>query len=246
MCVTDIVREIIKYVEDWSTEQPDMEQAINKYNKSRGRFLYYGWGVWVTAAARRNLFDGIKAFGTDYLYADTDSIKALHGPRHADYIEAYNAEIQRKLIRACRHHGIDPAAIEPKTIEGEKKLLGAWSFDGHYDRFKTLGAKRYLVEEDGQLHITVAGVGKSAADWLIETYGRAAFEVFKDGLIFPPEATGKNTHTYIDDEIQGIVTDYTGRVGEYHELSAIHLEGTEYSLSISRIYAEFLRGFVYE
>ena len=246
MAVTDIVREIISYIDDWGTEQPDMEQAISKYNKGRGRFLFYPWGVWVTAYARRNLFDGIKAFGTDYLYADTDSIKALHGPKHAEYIQRYNNNVIRKLKRACEHHGIDAAAIEPETIKGEKKPLGVWDYEGTYQKFKTLGAKRYLVEEDGKLQITVAGVGKDAASWLIEQYGEDAFNYFEDGLIFPPEATGKNTHTYIDDEIRGVVTDYTGHTGEYHELSAVHLEGTEYSLSISKLYAEFLRGFYYE
>lgn len=248
MAVTDIVRAIIMYNEGWITEAPDLEEMINKYNKSRRRFLYYPWGVWITAYARRNLFDGINAFGTDYLYSDTDSIKALHGERHADYIENYNRAIIEKLKKACKHHGIPETAIEPETVKGIKKPLGVWDYEGEYEKFKTLGAKRYLVLKNGQLQITVAGVGKDAAKWLLQKYGSAgaAFDAFEDGLIFPAEATGKNTHTYIDDELNGIVTDYTGKAGEYHEQSAVHLEGAEYSLSIGKLYAEYLRGFYYE
>ena len=33
-------------------------------------------------------------------------------------------------------------------------------FEGKYTRFKTLGAKRYLYEEDGELYLTVAGLSK--------------------------------------------------------------------------------------
>lgn len=247
MAVTDIVRDIISYTEEWLTAAPDVEQAIEKYNLGRRRFLYFPWGVWVTAYARHNLFDGIKAFGSDYLYSDTDSIKAINGSRHMDYIEEYNAKIINKLEAACRHHRLPVSAIMPKSIKGIEKPLGVWDYEGEYDKFKTLGAKRYLVEKDGRLHITVAGVGKTGGRWLQDRYGAAAFDMFTDGLEFPPEATGKNTHTYLDEEYAGTVTDHTGQPGEYHELSAVHLEGAAYSLSIGQLYAEYLtRGIFYE
>ena len=49
-------------------------EEIQKYNDSKNRFLYYAWGIWVTAYARRNLWTGILAVGKDYIYSDTDSI----------------------------------------------------------------------------------------------------------------------------------------------------------------------------
>lgn len=248
MSVTDIVRELIQYANDteWTTSEPDINEAIEKYNKGRRRFLYYPWGVWVTAYARANLFSGIKAFGTDYLYSDTDSIKAINGSRHTDYINAYNEDIINKLKAACRHHRIPESAIMPKTIKGIEKPLGVWDYEGEAEKAKFLGAKRYLVQKNGQLVLTVAGVGKQGGEWLQKTYGAAAFDAFSDGLEFPPEATGKNTHIYIDDELQGLVTDYTGKTAEYHELSAVYMEGAAYSLSIGKLYAEYLRGFYYE
>ena len=248
MAVTDIVRPEYTYADDWGIKEADTEKQIEKYNKGRRRFLYYPWGVWVTAYARRNLFDGIKAFGTDYIYSDTDSIKALNGEKHADYIENYNRHAVELLLAACKHHNIPEEAIKPKTIKGIEKPLGVWDFEGVYDTAKFLGAKRYLVQKNGQLELTVAGVGKkSGAAWLSDTYGSGAFEAFSDGLVFPEAATGKNTHIYIDEPHAGIVTDYTGRQGYYNELSAIHLEGAPYEMTLSKLYADYLiRGLFYE
>lgn len=46
MMVTDIVREeIIFKDQEWSTEKPDEDKEIEKYNNSRRRFLFYPWGV---------------------------------------------------------------------------------------------------------------------------------------------------------------------------------------------------------
>ena len=46
MMVTDIVREEIIFKEqEWSTERPDADKEIEKYNNSRRRFLFYPWGV---------------------------------------------------------------------------------------------------------------------------------------------------------------------------------------------------------
>jgi hypothetical protein len=63
MCVTDPCRDNILYENgEWKTEPSSVEEMIEKYNKSRTRFLYYAWGIWVTAYARRNLFTGIVEF----------------------------------------------------------------------------------------------------------------------------------------------------------------------------------------
>ena len=40
-------------------------------------------------------------------------------------------------------------------------MLGLFDTYGHYDKFITQGAKKYAVEENGKLKITVAGVPKS-------------------------------------------------------------------------------------
>lgn len=254
MAVTDIVRpEIIYSGDEWQTpEQPDFEQAIKDYNGSRSRFLFYPWGVWVTAYARRNLFTGICEFGNDYVYSDTDSIKVLNVEKHMDYIQRYNEIIRAQLVRAMEYHGIAPETIEPETIKGVKKCLGVWDFDGHYKQFKTLGAKRYIVQYSddsrnsesirGTYNLTVSGLNKrTCVPYLLERYGeQGIFSAFNDELYIPPEYTGKNTHTYIDDSRTGKVVDYLGVEGDYNERSGVHLEKSDYSLKISREYLDYL------
>lgn len=248
MTVTDIVRDEIIYSDEWDIEKADVEKDIEHYNKSRNRFLYYPWGVWVTAYARRNLWGGILAFGDDYIYSDTDSIKCINIEKHFDYINSYNNTVKLKLQMAADYHKIDFELFQPKTIKGIKKLIGVWDWEtekSKYTRFKTLGAKRYMIEQDGKINITVAGVNKkSAVPYLVKKYGDKIFDAFTNDLTIPKEHTGKMTHTYIDERKKGVVTDYLGNKNNYDEYSAVHLENAEYSLSLSQAYIDFLKGFV--
>ena len=244
MSVTDICRDQSEYGDsgEWHSEKPDLAKAITKNNASKNRFLFFPWGVWITAYARRNLFTGIYEFGNDYIYADTDSIKCLNYEKHASYIDRYNADIMRKLEAAMAYHKLPLELIKPKTIKGVEKPLGVWDFEGVYNKFKTLGAKRYMVEEDGEINITVSGVNKRAAVPYIVQNFQDPFEAFTDDLYIPAAYTGKMTHTYIDEEQTGFMTDYTGRTEHYYERSSVHLEGADYSLSLSDAYIDYLLG----
>lgn len=248
MTVTDICRDEIDYESSrldsgWNKARPNLATAIEKYNNSSQRFLYYPWGVWVTAYARRNLFSGIYACGDDYVYSDTDSIKVLNPEKHMDYINSYNEIVVDKLNDAMMYHGLPESAYKPKTIKGDEKCLGLWDNEGVYTRFKTLGAKRYMTEKDGVISITVSGLNKfKAVPYLLEKYGDNIFDAFDDGLYIEPEYTGKNTLTYIDDEQEGIVTDYLGVQKEFHTPSGIHMEPADYSLTLTNEYIKFIMG----
>lgn len=256
MAVTNPLRDEYIFKNEWYTEKPnDAEKAemLYKYNHSKNRFLFYPWGIFVTAYARRNLFLGIKAFGNDYIYSDTDSIKALNYEKHMNFINAYNEMVHKKLETACKYHNIPIERMKPKTIKGIEKPLGVWDFEGVYKRFKTLGAKRYMIEEENALTIddknynfslTVSGVNKfKAIPYLLDKYGeKEIFNVFTNYLAIPPEATGKNLHTYIDYEIKGTVIDYLGNSGCFHEMSGTHLEPTDYNLNLTIMYLQYLKG----
>lgn len=252
MTVMDICRPEVVFDGSWSVKEPDIEEMVEKYNKSKTRFNSYLWGIWTTAYARRNLWTAILELGPDYLYADTDSVKVVNGDSHRDYFERYNEEIVWKLDAACEYHKIDPERTRPKNSKGKTKQLGVWDYEGRYERFKTLGAKRYLTEDAEGLHLTVAGLSKTnAADYLLYTYGSAdaVFKAFNDRMDIPPEyskdgetmsAAGKNTHTYIDEPYEGYMTDYQGHTVHYSEMSGIHLEPAGYSLSLAEEYVRFL------
>lgn len=241
MTVTDIVRAVVKYVDDsFVTTKPDLKSAINKYNNSRKRFLFYPWGVWVTAYARANLFSGILACGKDYVYSDTDSIKVLNPENHMDYINAYNENIWNKLSAAAEFHNLPIEDFAPFTQKGIQKPIGVWDNEGVYDRFKTLGAKRYIVEKDGEVEITVAGLHKGKAVEYMKMISDDPFTVFETGLYVPPEHSGRLTHTYIEYEIEGDIVDYTGVPGHYHELSCVHMEPSAYEMEQSPEFRAFL------
>lgn len=244
MIVTDIVRSEEAYEDgEWKTIPPDIDKQIENYNNSKNRFLYYPWGVWVTAYARRNLIRGIVACDDRYIYSDTDSIKfeLENSEEFRGWIDAYNREVIHKMDRAMAFHGFEPDAYRPKTIKGKEKPLGVWDWDGQYDHFKTLGSKRYLVEVDGEIKSTVAGAPKEIlAKWLTDNFSDP-FEGFCDGMRIPEEISEKLCHTYIDQEQRGWVTDYLGNPYEYDELSSCHLSQIPYTLGLADDYLQFLR-----
>lgn len=255
MSVTNPLRDEFTYNGEWDINALTDEQKtdlLNKYNTSKNRFLFYAWGIFVTAYARRNLFTGIYEAGDDYIYSDTDSIKLKNGDKHKEYFNQYNNLVQNKLRMACKYHKIPFSLCEPETIKGITKTLGVWDYEGRYEKFKTLGAKRYMVKELNALKsngksyeysMTVSGVNKKyAIPYLCEKYGDGIFDVFTNYLDLPPSATGKNIHTYIDYEIEGKITDYLGNDASYLEKSGVHLEPTGYSLSLSVLYINYLRG----
>lgn len=245
MAVTDPCREEVTYLTEWKSISPDLDEALEKYNNSPNRFLFYAWGIWVTAYARRNLWSGILALKDDYIYSDTDSLKFKNYEAHKAYFEDYNIAIEHKLIAACKHHHFKLSVIRPATVKGVEKLLGVWDFEGKYKRFKTLGSKRYLVEdENGELHLTVAGLNKvKTVPYMLEQCegdNTKVFSMFNDEMSIPAGYTGKSTHAYLDCIQEGELTDYTGQTAHYKELSSVHLEAAGYDLSLSREYIDFL------
>lgn len=251
MMVTDIVRELISYENNMWENEPgradeapkefDAAREVVKYNRNQNRFLFYPWGVWVTAYARRNLFTAIQEFGNDYVYSDTDSVKVINAEKHKEYIDRYNFVQRMKLIKAMQYHKLSMDSVEPKTQDGKSKPLGAWDFDGFYTRFKTLGAKRYMVEKDGKINITVSGLNKSIVVPYILEHTKEPFDFFADSMEIPGEYTGKQTHTYIDTPRGGTVTDYNGVKASYYERSAIHLCASPHKMKLSDDFSEYLK-----
>lgn len=244
MTVTDICRdEIIYSPDEWTKQKVDISHAINKNNESKKRFLYYPWGVWVTAYARFNLFTAIMELGEDYVYSDTDSVKFMNYEKHKNYFESYNNNVVIKLKNAMTYHKLDFSLCSPKNNDNEIKTLGVWDDEGTYDKFKTLGAKRYMTFKNNNLSITVSGLNKKiAVEYLKTEYGNDVFDNFTDGLFIPSQYTGKLTHTYLDNEMSGKLTDYQGNTADYYEKSGVHLGPAEYSLSIDRMYLNYILG----
>ena len=250
MMVTAVVRDEFEYADEWFKKAADVDSQLAGYNNNFNRFLFYGWGVWVTAHARHNLFSAIYEFGTDYVYSDTDSIKGINFEHHMDYFKKYNDNVFEKLLDMCNHYNIPFNKCRPKTKNGEEKLIGVWDMEKPYARFKTVGAKRYIYEyEDGELSLTVSGLNKKyAIPYLLEENNNnkdIIFEKFGEGMFIPAGHTGKMTLTYIENEMCGTLVDYLGNKSTYHELSAIHMEPQSYFMSLVGDYIKFLKGVQY-
>ena len=265
MTVTDILREEIVFNgTEWGTKQYDsIEEAtedqlkkLDTYNKKNNRFLAYQWGIWVTAYNRRNLFTAIRNAGMNYVYSDTDSVKVKNGEQLQPYIDEYNNNVIRKLKLATAYHKIPFELCTPKTIKGDVKILGIWENEtknGLYTRFKTLGAKRYMTEQNDEISLTVSGINKHTAIPYLKTLKKDLFDLFtedmeikgkytviEDGKEVIKTGTGKNIHTYLDYEQDGVLVDYLGNKNEYHELSSVHMEESDYNLTYSTMYIEYL------
>lgn len=260
MIVTDPVRDELEYTYDMFRKFPaNIMEAIDKYNNNIRRFLFYPWGVWVTAYARANLMSSIISMGEDYIYSDTDSNKCLHPEQHTDYFNIYNSQIKDKIIKSANHFSLPIEKYMPKTTKGKEQIIGTWADEGSYLQFKTLGAKRYLVSkphiqsftDNGlevtielvEFELTVAGVNKRKAMAYLKKGGHP-FMSFDVNLVVPSEYSGRLISTYIDEETEGDIVDYSGIQYHFHELSSIHMEPTDYSIDRAEQYRNYLKGVV--
>lgn len=175
-----------------TTEEP-LEKTLEDYYKKRNNFLAYQWGVWVTCWARYRLHQMMRVIGRDLVYIDTDSVKFINYKRHKDDIDKLNDQLQKDAER----HGAfadDPAGV--------RHYMGVFEYDGKYNRLKTLGAKKYVVDIDGKCYSTIAGVSKAAGQAYFTKNGLQAFKI---GAVI--ENSGHLVAYYNDDEIHDITVD---------------------------------------
>lgn len=154
-----------------------LEDTLNK--RSRKMPLPFQIGVWVTAWARLRLEEGIRIAGRNFVYADTDSVKML-GSKNSEW---------NKFNHKAKNSSMKNGAYAMDS-SGVTHYMGVYEKDGFYKKFCTLGAKKYVYEDDGGgLHVTIAGVQKhEGAKELqemggITTFANSAREGF-DLLIF--------------------------------------------------------------
>ena len=195
------------------------EEVYLKNIKKRSVFLPYQWGVWTTSYALEHLFE-LGSCCKLWLYSDTDSVYGI----------GWNKKLVKKLNYKYRKMN-EKAGFKAVSHKGKDYWLGVaeTSLKDKYSEFKYMGAKRYCgrCKEDNELHITVAGVAKSAADQLNNNIRN-----FKKGFVFDGKKSGKKTHNYLfvddiyidengnetADSVDLSPCDYKLDVVEYHSL----------------------------
>lgn len=228
MTVQDIGKDEYKLIDGHFILQDEPLADLLRRNTARS-FLAYQWGVWVTAWSRKRLADGIDVVtknGTEpinFIYSDTDSIKYTGS---ADFT-AYNKAIENEA-RLCGAYAVDRW--------GEVHYMGTFEDEGYKtpNRFKTMGAKKYVLEDqDGNLHITIAGVDKRKGG---KELGK--IENFTEGFIFK-EAGG--TESVFNDDVD-ITLNIDGHLLRITD--NVVIRDSTYTLGITAEYRAILDGLV--
>ena len=249
MCVTKILRDLVEiktgeWVKTELTEEEEREN-IEKNNKSMNRFLYYPWGVYITAYARFNLWTAILTLGDDYIYSDTDSIKVFTSSEKIEgYLERYHHDLMLKfswMIEKRKKFSLND--LHPKDIKGKERQLGIWDYEGRYDMFKTLGSKRYITWDGERLEPTVAGISPdNLGRFICESCATTEemFDMFNDGLHVPQEYTGKLASIYYDD-VDLEVTDYLGHPYHVRQAHGVHLKPVDFTLTMTGSFLDLVK-----
>ena len=240
--VTDICQGEVEYIDGvWSKSMPDEESAIAAYAASKNSFLLYQWGVYITANARYELQCMIDACGYDFVYADTDSVKFIN----KKHLESFKDRNNYLLSKKQKYRNYSDRVNEDGSTT--RYTLGAWDDDGHYKKFKTLGAKKYAYiapeknKKTGKiedvLHVTVSGLSKSkGAAELARRNGLADFVI---GKVFVD--SGRTVSYFNESHIHTIkVLDCNGNESEFMTASNIAIVDTTYTLGVSDEYAAVL------
>lgn len=225
----------------------DFVKQITEYNEKYNRFLFYPWGVWVTAHARYRLHDAIYHLKDDFVYCDTDSVKFVG--EHTEYFRKANVTATAEMRNFARRERLAESYVMPKDPKGSTKILGVWEHEWNAYHFKTLGAKRYLIEfswkekgnksfpSETEYELTVAGSNKTdTMAYLINRHfwdNVDIFDIFSPSLIVPSQYAKRTVSKFIDGERTGWVTDYLGNKYYYVAPSGIHVAPTTYSFSIT-------------
>ena len=224
MCYTNPVHNVISINEDgeWIEDTPEIAEALKKYWKSRNSFLVYAWGVWITAWARKHLEDLFNALGQDkVIYGDTDSGKAVEVD--ISKIDALNAKVMELADKRGAYCDYNGTRYYMGIYEHENKVPIA--------KFKTLGAKKYVYEDEKGLHVTISGVSKK-----LGAKELGSIDNFIPGFIFK-EAGGLTL--YYNDAEQGIHK-ITVDGCTMTTASNIGMVDSTYEIGITREYAELI------
>ena len=243
MSVTNTIRDEVIYNSDtglWEEiplSNKDIEEKLQK-EKNKG-FLSFAWGVWVTAYARDNLLRRVLEFDDYTCYCDTDSCKLVLG-YNKDVFNKYNESVLERLHNVSDTLGIDFNRFSPEDIKGVSHTLGVFESETDkgrvhtYDRFITQGAKKYAVEIDGKIKITVAGVPKKAGATVKK------LEDFRDDYVFEFKDTNKLLIVYIEDQEEREIVDYLGNSYKATDKTGCCLLPTTYVLGKSLEYANLI------
>lgn len=164
----------------------NQEEAIYK-TLTKNVWLNPFIAIYTTSYARRILVDIISQFPDCIVQYDTDSIYFLTDHEDSneliEYMQEYNEWIEDKN----------------REIFGSDELyhdLGTWDFEKPCDKFKCLGAKRYLKQTGEKIKLVCAGCKSKAFTKYCDENGLDYFEYFDKDMILNEFSSMKTTMKY--------------------------------------------------
>lgn len=196
-----------------------LQESLDKFYRSRNSFLRYDQGVFVTANARMQLRNMLWTVGSDVVYCDTDSVKYLGDHKH-------EFDVVNEKIRALADASGAYCDMPDRRIH-----LGVWEYEGCYEEFKTLGAKKYVVKQNDKYKSTIAGVNKKAG---ADFFNKNGIEAFAIGTRI--ENSGHLVAYYNDDDIHTIIVDDV----QMTTASNLALVDDTYTIGVTEDYLDLL------
>ena len=183
--------------------------------------------------------DLIIPYDNHVIYADTDSIFTDIAIDFTDY----NKKIDERLKKVCDERGLDFEKTRPANPKCQRSYLGHLTIEPEWTEFRTLGAKRYVErrkvvegdpEQDGNLHLTVAGINKEAVTCLNDD-----IENFRNGCVFDKDEAdvSKLLHTYFDNQPKIKFPD--GYISD--QKRGVNLRPNGYRLTMDKSYDDILQ-----
>lgn len=230
MCATGLTETDLDYDDETQTFKPSKETKT--YDElTKNLILLPSWAIEIAAYSRAQLVDAIlNGGGVDSIYYDTDSNKVNHPERYQAYYDNFNAnmiEVNKKL----NTYGYDK---EPFLH------IGCWEHEYTGTRYKVLGAKRYLVEHDGEVQCTVAGMVKGTLEHYCEENNLNIWDEFSDNLHLSPEYSKKKTTVYWDEPFEDDLIDYLGQKHHISEKSCVSIISIPFHMSVDAYFIELI------
>lgn len=213
--------EVIYKDREWFVVEADVQEELNKKEKSYNTFLLYQWGIFITAYARKHLHMMLNKVGMDAVYIDTDSIKFVN-KENLKYFEEEN----KNIIKLAQASDVSASYVTPA---GKRVTLGEWENEGIYEEFKTLGSKKYCVKKNGKYKITVSGMNKDKGSKKIHS-----MDDFSIGRVF--EDVGRTVAFYNDYEPKWVKI----KGKDIYVTPNVCILDTTYTLGITETYAQLI------
>ena len=233
MCATKIY--LTECVFDESKGDLQMKDTEKDYEALIADVWLSPWiAIYTAAYARAILTAFVAQFPELVVQYDTDSIYFRDDQTRS-----------RELRETIKHYNQAVTERNRRIFNGDTffDTLGTWEIDPPCDKFKCLGAKRYLKQTGDKIKITCAGCKPDAFKAYCKRTGADPFDMFTNGMLLLCDDSGKTTLVYHDKPHDCVITDYLGVSRVVHIETCGLITKIPFKMSMSKTWLETVETF---